>query len=264
MTRSVTGGAIAACMGLVAATAIPVQVRADDSGFGFTGGAEFSSGKYGGQESIEELYVPATFTYYTRRMSIRVTVPYLNVRAPTETLVDGPDGQPTVEEGPVTTQEGLGDVVGSLTIYDVLTLAGGDVALDLTGEVKFGTADEAKGLGTGKNDYAIQADLYRFFDRLTIIGSAGYLFRGDPEGTPLDDSFFASAGGAYAVTSRVRAGLFYDYCEASAPGSDALQGLTATISARTGERWYTYGYLSTGFGDGSPDWSVGISLSAGF
>ena len=30
--------------------------------------------------------------------------------------------------------------------------------IDLTGKVKFGTADENKGLGTGENDYAVQAD----------------------------------------------------------------------------------------------------------
>lgn len=264
MTRSsmvVSGTALA---GLLVASVVASPAQAADSAFSITGGVEFSSGDYGGQESIEEYYVPLTVAWFAPRFTLRLTVPYLSVSAPEGTVVEGPDGQPVIGEGPVTTESGLGDVIGSLTIHDVLVLSGGDFAMDLTGEVKFGTADEAKGLGTGQTDFSVQADLYRFFDRLTLIGSAGYLVRGSPDDADIGDSFFASIGGSYAVTDRTRLGLFYDYGESSFAGNDALQELTATFSARTGNRWWTHGYLSAGFSDSSPEWGVGLSFTAGF
>ncbi|MFO7650989.1 MAG: hypothetical protein R6X13_06605, partial [bacterium] len=73
----------------------------------------------------------------------------------------------------------------------------GNLALDLTGKVKFGTADFDQGLGTGEQDYSLQAGLFRFFDRFTAIGTAGYTVRGDPDDVDLDDQFFASRSSTY-------------------------------------------------------------------
>jgi hypothetical protein len=61
--------------------------------------------------------------------------------------------------------------------------------------VKFGATDVELGLGTGEHDYSLQADLFRFFDRFTGIGTAGYTVRGDPDAVDLEDQFFASLGG---------------------------------------------------------------------
>jgi hypothetical protein len=66
------------------------------------------------------------------------------------------------------------------------------------------------------------------------------------------------------VSSRTRLGLFYDYQEASVSGNDSMQELSATLSSRPRENWWMSGYLSAGFSDSSPDWGVGISITAGF
>jgi hypothetical protein len=243
---------------------VTISIEAGDSGFSLAAGAEYSTGEYGGTSSVDEVFVPVTLAWNSRRLSSWLTVPYLSVRAPEGTVVEGPDGQPVIGEGPVRTQDGLGDIVAGLTVYDVLQLAGGDFALDLTGKVKFGTADEEQGLGTGENDYSLQADMYRFFDRLTIMGSVGYVLRGDPPGVDLDDSVFASLGATTAVTERTRCGVFYDYRQASLSGSDDPQQLSATVSSRVASRGWIQGYLGAGFGDSAPDWTVGLSVSGGF
>jgi len=54
-------------------------------------------------------------------------------------------------------------------VFDVLSSSSGDLAMDLTGKIKFGTADEDKGLGTGEQDYSLQADVFRFFDGATLM-----------------------------------------------------------------------------------------------
>jgi hypothetical protein len=110
-------------------------------------------------------------------------VPFLGVRAPALTTSTGADGQPVIGEGPVATESGVGDVVGSITAFDVLSAGGGDVVLDLTGKAKFGTADADRGLGTGEQDYALQADVSRFFRHASLMGTVGYAVRGDPLAT---------------------------------------------------------------------------------
>ena len=264
MKRLHMNGAGAAYLGALAALCVSTGAQAADSGFSVGLGAEYTTGEYGGDTAIDEVYVPINFTYDARRVSVRLTVPYLNVQAPEGTVVEGPDGEQVIGEGPVSTESGIGDVIAALTVYDVLELADGAFVMDLTGEIKFGTADEEKGLGTGQNDYSVQADAFRFFDRFTAIGSVGYLFRGDPAEIDLEDVIFASAGGSYAVSSQTRLGLFYDFQEASVSGNDAMQELSASFSSRPGENWWMTGYLSAGFSDSSPDWGAGISFTAGF
>jgi hypothetical protein len=254
----------AAWLGALGFLAAPTGAQAEDSGLSIGAGAEYTTGKYGGETAIEETYVPISLSYDARRMSVRLTVPYLSVQAPQGTFVEGPDGEQIIGEGPVGTEGGIGDVIAALTVYDVLSLADGEFAMDLTGEIKFGTADEKKGLGTGQSDYSVQADAFRFFGRFTAIGSVGYMVRGDPDDIDLEDVFFAAAGATCAVSDRSRLGIFYDYQEASVPGNDAMQDLSATFSSRPGENWWLSGYATAGFSDSSPDWGGGISFSASF
>ena len=46
------------------------------------------------------------------------------------------------------------------------------LGMDLTGKLKLPTADESKGLGTGRPDFAFLVDLYRTFDRVTGFGGS--------------------------------------------------------------------------------------------
>jgi hypothetical protein len=268
MRRFDSGHPASACpgvlLGALAVIAAPGSALAADTGFSLAVGAEYTSGEYGGEESVDEVYVPVTGRYETQRLSFRLTVPFLSVRAPEGTYTEGPDGQPIIGEGPTVTESGIGDVLASVTVYDVFASGSGDVALDLTGKVKLGTADVDKGLGTGEPDFTAQADLFRFFDRFTAIGTLGYTMRGDPDAVDLENALFASLGGTYAVAPGTRLGLFYDFREASLPGSDDIQELSATLSQRMSEDWRVHGYLIAGFSDSSPDWGAGVSLSYAF
>lgn len=227
-------------------------------------GAEYTTGDYGGSKSVDEVYVPVTATLELERVAMRLTVPYLSVRAPELTVISGPDGQPIVGEGPRTTESGLGDVLASITVFDVLRNPAGDVALDLTGKVKFGTADDEKGLGTGEQDYSLQADVYRFFEHSTLMGTVGYAKRGDPADYDLEDTMFASVGASFVVAGGTRLGAFYDFREASVPGSDDLQEVSAWAATGVGRNGRAQLYLLAGIGDSSPDWGGGVSFSTSF
>ena len=81
------------------------------------------------------------------------------------------------------TQSGIGDIVFAATYY--LYEGDEDKALlpmvDFTGKVKFPSADEEKGLGTGETDYSMESDLTWFTDEFAIFGTIGYKFLGSPE-----------------------------------------------------------------------------------
>ena len=239
---------------------VTATAESNDQQFSLSTGIDFASGSYGGDVDIEDTYVPLTMTADYGRVAFRLTVPYLSVKAPEGTIFDS-GGEPLPGSGAVTTESGLGDIIASATLYDVINNQRLGLALDLTGKVKFATADEDKGLGTGEIDYSVQADFYKFLDDFTLLSSVGYKFRGDPTGLDLNDVFMASLGGTYKFTPNVNGGLFFDYRESSVSGSDSIQELSAFVSRRVSENWRLQVYGLTGFTDSSPDWGGGVRLT---
>lgn len=236
---------------------------AEESPLSFSLGTQYSTGEYGGTESVDEVYVPFTTWYDAGRYSLRLTIPYLSVEAPSGTVIEGPGGQPILGDGPRTTESGLGDIVAGATIHDALTAMNGDLALDLTGKVKFGTADEDKGLGTGETDTTLQAEVIRYFERGAAIAALGYVFRGDAPDLELDDGMVASAGGILRGAGSSRAGLFLGYREASLASNDDV----VEICGQFGWRWKWLRpqiWLAAGLTDSAPDWSAGLAFGAGY
>jgi hypothetical protein len=238
---------------------VPAVAEDFDARFSLSAGVDITSGTYGGDDDIEDTYIPLTATVDYGRVSFRLTVPYLSVRSPEGTILD-PDGVPLPGTGEVTTKSGLGDVVGRATIYDVIYSERLGFAMDLTGKIKLGTADEAKGLGTGESDYSVHANFYKFVDRLTLMSSVGYKFRGDPADIDLRNVLMASVGGTYKFAGNVNGGLFYDYSESAISGNDALREVTGLISHRISDDWRLQVYAMTGLTDSSPDWGAGVTV----
>jgi hypothetical protein len=193
-------------------------------------------------DDIEELYVPFTFRAGFDRIGFRLTVPWLSVTGPEDTIITGPGAEPLPGSGATVTESGLGDVVGALTFYDL-------------------TADETRGLGTGENDYTLQLDAYRFFDKFSLQGTAGYRLRGDPPGVALNDVLLASVGAAYMASDNALVGMYFDYRESAISGTDDIQELSGFASFRLGSAWRMEVYAFTGLTDSSTDFGGGILFS---
>ena len=134
------------------------------------------------------------------------------------------------------------------------------IAFDLTGKVKFGTADPDKGLGTGENDYSVQGDLYKFLDRYTLVGTAGYKFRGDSAGADLENVFFGAAGAICKCAPKTRIGVFVDYRQSAIADGDSIREITAFLSRSLSDAFQLQFYAFTGLTDASPDWGGGVML----
>lgn len=241
---------------------VSVAAADEQASLTWTTGVEYSSGEYGGTEVIEDLYVPITARMHYQRFSLELTVPYLSVRAPSGSTITEPGGEPVAGSGEMNTESGLGDVIAGVTVYDVFYSDDLGLALDVTGKIKFGTADEQKGLGTGEQDYTVRADLFKFYEQFTLLGSAGYKFRGDTAELDLEDVFIGSLGGVYALNEEVRFGLMYDYREAALIDGDAISELSAFTSRRINDSLQIQFYAFTGFSDSSADWGTGFLLQS--
>ena len=256
--RRVTAAVAIAAFVLVSADGAAQDTRAD---LRFSTGVEYSTGKYGGTDDIEELYVPFTFRVGLERVGFRLTAPYLRVTAPDDTVITDPGTEPLPGSGATVTESGLGDVIGAITLYDLYVSNDANFVIDVTGKIKFATADETRGLGTGENDYTLQFDAFRFFDRLSLQGTAGYRLRGDPPGFELNDVFLASVGGAWLASDRTMVGVYFDYREASIGGIDDVQELSGFASFRLSRAWRMELYAFTGLTNSSTDFGGGILFS---
>jgi len=241
-----------------------VAAQSRDPVFKMSTGINYTSGDYGGDIDIEDVYVPITGTVDYGRFGFRLTVPYLSVRAPAGTIITDPGGQPVPGSGAMSTESGLGDVIGSVTLYDVIYNRDLGIALDITGKVKFATADESKGLGTGEHDYSVQADVYKYLDAFTLLGSAGYTVRGDPTGIDLENVLFGSIGGIFNYSPEIRAGLIFSYRESAISSTDSIQELTGFVSRRVSDDWKIQLYALSGFSDSSPGFGGGVMLKRAF
>lgn len=233
-----------ALLGLLAAHAAE---SADFPIVGIATGINVTNGSYGGTAEIEDVDVPLVFSIDHERWAATVRIPYLSVS--------------TTEGGQTTTETGLGDVTASLTVFDVLSNWERGLALDVTGAVKFGTADADKGLGTGENDVSVYIDGYRFFDRVTLLGSVGHRWRGSTPDAPLNDVLLATVGATFRAASDALFGMTFDYRESSLEDSSDIQELRAFASLPLGATWVLECHAFTGFTDSSADWGGGIAVA---
>lgn len=249
---------------IIAVCAVAATLSAGDAaaeGLTLGTGFDYTSGKYTGTQDTEILYVPFITKYETGRWTLRATVPYIRITGPGNVIGAGAD-RVTLPSATTTrrTESGLGDIVLS-AFYNVLNERRSGIGLDLGGKVKLGTADETKGLGTGQEDWSLQADLYKPLDRLSLFGSLGYRWYGDPPGIDLKNVFYGSIGGAYRLAPDTSAGVAYDFRPAIIAGGGEISELTAFMTKRLSREWKLQPYAVLGFGKASPDWGAGAQVA---
>lgn len=264
-------GLLLAPMALMAANSVSlakeraenVTSRAGESGeWRISGGADYSSGDYGASQDTDILYVPFSAAYLSGPWKAKLTVPWIRIEGPGG-VVGGGEGavvvKPVSASGPRTTESGLGDIWASLA-YQVEALPKAYGYLDLTGKVKFPTADEKKGLGTGETDYTVQADYAYALGKLTPMLEVAYKIKGDPRHVDLKNVFYVSAGADYRFDSDVHAGASFDFQQASSAGAEASRELFGYLSFRLSKSWSLMPYAYLGFSKGSPDQGGGLSF----
>ena len=250
--------------------------------FSLSAGADYSSGKYGTTTTTDIWSVPLTGEYDTGNWTFKLVVPYIDISGPSDVIPGvgkvkngnphgrghgrgNGNGGPTPTPSTVTSgsASGLGDVVASAG-YQVFTSNDQTFGVDLTGKVKFGTADADKGLGTGKNDYGLSLDTYKVVGNWTAFGGVGWMKYGSSQYIKLKNGFNANIGAQYKIGGSDSIGAYYYYRERIAEGGAPQSELTGFWNHKLGNSWRLQAYVMGGFADGSPDYGAGASLKYTF
>ena len=266
--------------GLLLIGAPVAHAATTDSGrFSLSAGADYSSGKYGTDTTTDIWSVPVAAAYQTDRWTFKLTVPYINISGAGNVIPGvgkvnngNPKGRGRGNGGGTTpapgtaasgSASGLGDITASAG-YELFGSADRTFGLDLTGKVKFGTADENKGLGTGKNDYGLSLDTYKVSGDWTAFGGVGWMKYGSSQYIQLKNGFNANIGADYKLGASDNIGAYYYYRERIADTGAAQSEIAAYWNHKFNDSLRVQAYALAGFADGSPDYGVGASLKYSF
>ncbi|HEU4401101.1 MAG TPA: hypothetical protein VFT43_03270 [Candidatus Polarisedimenticolia bacterium] len=222
----------------------------------------YFSGDYGTGIDTSITYVPMIAVVSSDRQEFRLTVPYVSIHT----------SQPVVYLngeviGPVpggsTSESGLGDIVAQ---EEVFILKGTARRPWVSGvlRVKFPTADETKGLGSGEADYGGGIGVIQPLGRTwNLIGSWQHIVRGDPAGIDYRNTSWLTVGAQWRRSDRASWNAFYDRRQSVIEGhsdiADASLGYDRTLS-----RGVTFrSTLFLGLSDTAEDFgfAAGLSLS---
>lgn len=243
---------------------IAAPARAEMTG-SLSTGFDYSTGKYGGTTATDILYVPVSGKVQFDYLYLKLTVPYISMTGTGDVVLGmGRVGRQTTTTATAktTTRSGLGDVLGTAgyTFYE-----SDAVMLDLVGNVKFGTADAQKNLGTGENDYSAQLDgFYTTEGSTTLFATAGYKVTGEPAGTTYNDIAYGTLGISMKTGENSSAGLMMDAAEATSDPAPGTRELSVFVSGKISRNAKVQASLMKGFSDSSPELAGGLSVSRTF
>ena len=223
-------------------------------------GFDYSSGKYGGATSTEVLYIPVIGKVQYDNLFLKLTVPYIRVTG-AGGVVRGMGMLKVPTSAKTSTQSGLGDVIASAG-YSILETD--NLLLDLVGNIKFGTADYNKNLGTGENDYSAQLDAYYQANKTTFFATAGYKVVGAPVGIEVNNIAYGTLGISQKTGDKTSAGLMFDAAQGSSVLSPGTRELTVFVANRISQTLKVQANLMKGFSDGSPDYGGGVMVTGYF
>lgn len=241
-------------------------------------GFDFSTGDFGGAVESDFWYVPFSLRVDWGDATVKLTVPYLRLTESANLFAGEPGGLeqdgrvdgstlPTATTGSTrlpSTRDGLGD----LQLEGRYTLRAPCAWLPdtrLSGKIKFGTASQRRGLGTGENDYALELDFSKTLGRVLPFAGFGYRFVADPrisDGTKLHlrNKWNAYAGLSASLTRSLGAGIVYDWRQSSVRGRDDFHELQPFVSWRVHDNVAIDPYLLIGLAGPTPDIGTGLQI----
>jgi hypothetical protein len=229
-------------------------------------GASYSNGSY---DTLDKSYVtafPLSLRYAQDGVWVRVTVPYVILRGPTN-LLDAPqpfgggghfgpgggdlDGAGAIPRAPgqppLTHVAGLGDAAVTLGYrFDLDDLT----HVSVSTRVKLPTARASDGLGTGKTDLIVGGDLARDMGPVTLSVGMQHRFTGQPAFVELRDTWSVNGNLAWHLGAHALVGLDYEWRQSVVPGYPTANDVTAFTSLPLASRTRIDLYAGTGIGRG--------------
>lgn len=197
-----------------------------------------------------------------------MTVPFLTLKTTGQTTIVGGVPQRSrqtrrtnIATTGTTTQSGLGDLLlkGRFYLLEEKDLV---PTLALTGKIKFPTASDDKGLGTGKFDEGGGIELnHHFLEQWLWYLDMSYMVIGSPAGQDLRNQFAVDGGVGYEFSPKILASLFYEERTAILSGEPDPRSLLLNGSFKVTDIIRLSTLLEIGLSNGAPDF--GFTAGAG-
>ncbi|WP_203310846.1 transporter [Sphingomonas beigongshangi] len=202
-------------------------------------GADHSSGSYGTGARITTSSASIGLRVRRKRVSAFASLPVVRVDAPGNVVsTGGLLGLPILVDParPATRvrRGGIGDAVVGASVQ-LVEPRRHHVALAVTGSAKLPTASSARGLGTGKADFAVTMEAARP-GKVTPFAALGYTVTGQPATYRLENVTTAKGGVALRVGRTSGVSLSFDHAsrvtETTGDRQDVAVGLETNLSSR--------------------------------
>ncbi|MGC8808503.1 MAG: hypothetical protein ACP5QB_13400 [Thiomonas sp.] len=221
----------------------------------------FFQGKFGTANTINIRYDATTIQYGDgNAWRVKLTVPYVSESGlPQGATVSGTTVVGAGGSSQTHSASGLGDVWLS-GHYRIFQGQGLTPSITPYAKVKFGTASEANGLGTGKNDYEVGVGFQQIVGRNWFpFANLGYRFVGNPQGQHLRNISIYQVGASFVATPRNIVTLMYAGQQSQVSGgpapSDAILAWNYNVTP-AGSGFQVY--LDKGLSNGSANFGIGI------
>ncbi|MEW6246505.1 MAG: transporter [Nitrospirota bacterium] len=258
----------------------------------------YSSGKYGTDTTTDIAYLPLSIRRLFDDGDVTFTIPYICISSTgAVTLLSGvpnrvsssgssgsgssgsgggpPGGIPGGSSGPgsgrgkspgsveptASTDCGIGDLIlrGRYYLVDerdwIPTIA-------VTGRIKFPTADENRGLGTGEFDEGFGVEVSK-----TLVGNwlgfvdFGYIFIGDPPGVDLRNQWYYDFGVGYNATKNLLLSAYYEEYRALIPNLSNPRDFLFALNYKATSALRFNASLLVGLSDGAPAYGLTGGIS---
>ena len=198
--------------------------------------------------------------------ALSASLPYMRIQS-RSTIFTGVDATPVLVAPNTSARRRTHRGLGDLTLGASYTIAPATlpVELELSGRAKINTATTSSRLSSGKNDYAVGADVSVPLGRVTPFGSVSYRFLGDTNEYRLRDGAAASAGASYAFNPKSYALVSYHYSRAATSLVEDAHELFAGATTRmAGSPLRLTGFATAGLSRGAAAASAGVAVSVAF
>jgi hypothetical protein len=253
-------------------TPFAVALEADEtvrnrlSGLAVEVGLEYERGNYGTADTTQSWRLPVSLLYSTDDVTVGITLPYVTANSTGSIVLSSRGGGHNMSTRVSSTAQsvsGMGDVKVYAT-YNLPAAEDSNYQSHLTGRIKFATADENKGLGSGEQDYAVEFGIARTLEKQTYFGSLGYEFVGDSATINYDNVLYGEAGLKYEFNDTYSAGAALDYSQANITTLNNYFALSGFMNYEMDKKRDLFLYLLLGLSDSAPDSGAGVSLRYSF
>jgi len=229
-------------------------------------GVGYDQGDFGSGEVSRASYAPFSLRYTRTRFDVAVSSAFARIdTAGGIRLIDGVPTQTNSNSGPLL-ESGFADTTVRSRFFMAIDEGRGTLKPSVTPfvKIKIPTAQEERGLGTGKTDYGFGVELDKDVGPVFLFGDMGYTVVGKIPSLDFRNRPSASFGVGRQVSESVTVSSMLDWRRAIIAGNTNPAEFVGVLSYRANRSVTFSPNAFVGLTNGSSDFGAGLQMSFKF